>query len=185
MWPGRRRKNFKRQDRIMLNLVGGEQPLEDFGRRISDLFFRKSSLAAVKKNDYVFKSFINYSYYAAFFIGLKASLRWRSWTRCLIIPLTFWDLNFALSLFFILRWLMLLSYPILSLGSQLLWEYSLQTSPFSVHVFHFIFSFHCHLDLTIYSQVSVVIELPLVYHNSIIKSNVWWLYGIIKPMLFT
>lgn len=59
----------------MLNLVGGEQPPEDFGRRISDLFFRKSSLAAVKKNDYIFKSFLNYSYYDTFFIGLKTSLR--------------------------------------------------------------------------------------------------------------
>lgn len=56
-------ENFKRQDRIMSNLVDGEQTPEDFGRRISDLFFRKSSLAAVKKNDYIFKSFLNYSYY--------------------------------------------------------------------------------------------------------------------------
>lgn len=127
IWQGRRQENFKRQDRIMLNLVDGEQPPEDFGRRLSDLFFRKSSLAAVKKNDYIFKSFLNYSYYDTFFIGLKASLRWRSWTKCLIIPLTFWDLDFALFLFFKLRWLMLLSYLILSLGFQLLWKYSVQT----------------------------------------------------------
>lgn len=160
----------------MLNLVGGEQPPEDFGRRISDLFFRKSSLAAVK-NDYIFKSFINYSYYATFFIGLKASLRRRSWTTWLIIPLTFWDLDFILSLFFRLRWLMLLSYPILSLGSQLLWEYLLQTSLFSVHLFHFIFSFHIHpltlssrFDYRLYTQVIVVIELSLTYLNSVINA---------------
>lgn len=146
MWHGRRRENFKRQDRIMLNLVGGEQPPEDFGRRISDLFFRKSSLAAVKKNDYIFKSFLNYSYYDTFFIGLKTSLRWRWWTRCLIIPLTFWDLDFALSLFFRLPNLES-RFP--AFMRVLTTDLHPLVCTYSILYFPFIFTpWHCHLNLT-------------------------------------
>ena len=57
----------------MMNLVGGEKPLKDFGRGISDLCFRKSRLVAVKKNDYILKSCINYNSYATFFSDSQAS----------------------------------------------------------------------------------------------------------------
>lgn len=59
----------------MMNPVGGERPLKDFGRGTSDLFFRKSRLVAVKKNDYILKSCINYNHGATFFLDSQASPR--------------------------------------------------------------------------------------------------------------
>lgn len=174
MWSvqgGRRRENFKRQGEITVKLVGGKQPSEDFNREISDLFFRKSTESiGTYSFKMILKSFINSNYYTTFFIGLKASPRWRSWTKCYIIPLTFWVLQSALSFSFRVRWLMLLSYPILNPHSQLLWEWPLQTyTLYCVYLFHFIFSFYIYtltfssrFDYESYSQINVVIELSLV-----------------------
>lgn len=173
----------------MVNIMGGEQPLTDFGRRISDLCSRKRSLVALKKNDYILKSFINYNYYyTAFFIDLKASLWQRSLTRYFIISLSFWDLDSALSLFSRVRWLMLLSYPVLKMGSQPSWVPTRDLCTgctYSVLHFPSIFMpWHCHIDrLWMIFLDQCGIRGSPVCPNSVLRWNMWWFGGIIKAVL--
>lgn len=122
--------------------------------KISDLFFRKSNLVAVKKNDYILNSFVNHNDYTTFFIGLKASSRCRSWTRCLISPLTFWALASILSFPSELdnscscptqSWIRVPSFP----DSAHYKPTPFTVCTYSILYFPSIFTpWHCHLDLT-------------------------------------
>lgn len=126
------RDSCKRKDQITGDLVGREQPPQGFGKGILDLCFRESNLVA-GKNDAIFKSFTNYNYFTTFFIDLKVLSGQRPWTKRFIIPFLFWDRVSAFSLFFRVRWLMLLSYPVLTRFYRVL---TTDYTSYCVHLFH-------------------------------------------------